>query len=136
VKRWATQALLKKAKLWVTSRLKALDSFVIRKEDDEDISNIEILERHGKETLLTANGEKIGRVLFDEGVYCDNPHLQVPTFFLPIVKGTFEGPDWCEGLLRQNSASAYYEEFGRVGVAQITVIEWLGGVEEQLVCTV
>jgi hypothetical protein len=71
----------KKAKLWVTSRLKALDSFVIRKEDDEAISNIEILERHGKETLLTANGEKIGRVLFDEGVYCDNPHLQVPTFF-------------------------------------------------------
>jgi hypothetical protein len=56
-------------------------------------------------------------------------------FFLPIVKGTFEGPDWCEGLLLQNSASAYYE-FERVGVAQITVFEWLGGVEEQLVCTV
>jgi hypothetical protein len=123
----------RKSKLWITSRLKSLDSLFIRKEEDGDISDIEIMERHGEEILLTGRGEEIGWVFFDEGVYCDSPHLQVPTFFLPVVKGTFEGPDWCQGLLLQSSSSVYYE-FERVGVAQITVIEWLGDVEEQCVC--
>jgi hypothetical protein len=122
VKRWATKALPGKPNYGVTSRLKALDGLIIRKEAEKDISDSKYLQRHREETLLTARGEEIGWVLFDEWVYCNSPYLQVPTYFLPIVKSTFKGPDWCESLLLQNSVSAY-NKFERVGVAQITDIE-------------
>jgi Heterokaryon incompatibility protein (HET) len=128
--------------LWIVSRLKGLDDIFVRRPRDEEVVDASeetrsILQRLGTETLLTVSGEEIGNALFDEGVYCDSPHLQKPTFFSPLVKsiGDEDGKSWCEGLLLQYSTQVM-DSFERVGVAQVTEMAWLNGVAEQLVCIV
>jgi hypothetical protein len=114
--------------------LKPLDDVVIHdpeKEDGYDHMPHDP-QRVEEQTLGTNLGEEVGWVTFDDGIHCNNPHLQSDIYFLPVVRGTCEGQDWGEGLLVRKPAFTE-NEFERIGVAQVIDIKWLKDVQWETV---
>jgi hypothetical protein len=116
----------RKSRLCIRCLLKPLDDVVIHapeQEDGDDHMSYDP-QRVEEQTLVTSLGEEVGWVSFDDGIHCNNPHLQSDIYFLPVVRGTCEGQDWSGGLLVQKPAFTE-NEFERIGVAQVIDIKWL-----------
>jgi hypothetical protein len=115
----------RKSQLRIRCLLKPLDDVVIHAPEKGDSHNFTPYKPHRvEEETLVSSGKELGSVLFDDGIHCNNSHLQSEIYILPVVRGTCEGRDWSEGLLVKKTAFTG-NEFERIGVAQVNDFKWL-----------